>query len=101
MLKTLKILALAFSVLSLIACSPTPTSESTGQFIDSSALTAKVKAELIDQLGRKGLTIQVKTFKDQVQLSGFVSSAAVKQRAGALAGNILGVKRVINDLIVK
>ncbi|CDZ77425.1 Osmotically-inducible protein Y precursor [Legionella massiliensis] len=101
MLKVLKIFVLAFSVLSIIACSPTPTSESTGQYIDSSALTTKVKAELVDKLGTKGLTIKVKTFKDQVQLSGFVSSAAVKQRAGALAGNIMGVKRVINDLVVK
>lgn len=85
----------------LLACSATPNRESTGQYIDSSAATAKIKTELIDQLGAKAFSIQVKTFKDEVQLSGFVSSAYVKKRAGKIASSNPDIKRVRNDLIVK
>ncbi len=72
-----------------------------GEFIDSSAITTKVKARLVDVLGTDGLTIQVKTFKDDVQLSGFVNNAIVKKRAGEVASNTEGVRRVQNDLIIK
>lgn len=101
MLRTFKWSALALSALIIIACASTPTSESTGQYLDSSAVTAKVKAELINKLGAKGFAITVKTYKDEVQLSGFVNSAIVKQRAGIIAANVDGVKRIRNDLIVR
>lgn len=93
--------ALICSVILLAACSSSPISESTGEFIDSSAITTKVKANLLDQLGSKSLSIQVKTFKDEVQLSGFVNSRIIKQRAGAITMNTQDVKKVRNDLIVK
>ncbi len=101
MLNTLKLLSLAFFTLVLMACSSTPTEESAGQFIDSSALTAKVKAELVDQLGTDGLAVRVKTYKNEVQLSGFVDNAIIKRRAGTIADHVIGVEQVRNDLIVK
>lgn len=101
MFNVLKISLLAFLACCAIACSVSPQSESTGEFIDSTTTTAKVKAALVDHLGTKGLSIQVKTFKDEVQLSGFVNSQATKRHAGAIAGDSPGVKRVINDIIVK
>lgn len=102
MLKALKWFLLAFSTFIFItACTATPTSESAGQYLDSSALTVKVKAVLVDKLGTRGFAIKVKSYKGQVQLSGFVDSAIVKQRAGVIAFNVLGVKRVRNDLIIK
>ena len=101
MFKPVKLILLAFTMLLVIACSGTTTSESTGQYFDSAALTAKVKAELVDKLGADGFAIKVKTYKGQVQLSGFVNNAMVKQRAGGVAFNVLGVKRVRNDLVVK
>lgn len=101
MTKIIKHIALALVALSIIGCSASPSSESTGQFIDSSTSTAKIKAQLVDQLGTKGLSIQVKTFKDEVQLSGFVKSQYIKKRAGEIARNNPDVTRVRNDLIVK
>ena len=86
----------------VVGCSSTPTAESTGEFLDSSAVTAKVKGRLVDMLGPKtALSIKVKTYKDEVQLSGFVNNARIKERAGIIADNTLGVVRVRNDLIVK
>ncbi|KTD18848.1 putative periplasmic or secreted lipoprotein [Legionella lansingensis] len=101
MLRTIRSFVIIVLVSIIIACAASPTSESTGQFLDSSAVTAKVKAELVDKLGAKGFAIKVKTYKGEVQLSGFVDSAVVKQRAGVIAGNVNGVKRIRNHLIVK
>lgn len=55
----------------------------------------------MNQLGSTGLAVQVKTFKDEVQLSGFVATERLKQRAGAIAANVDGVRRVRNDIIVR
>ena len=86
----------------VVGCSSTKVQESTGQFLDSTAVTAKVKTRLIDMLGTKNaLAIKVKTYKNAVQLSGFVNNDIIKQRAGWIADNTLGVISVQNDLIVK
>lgn len=85
----------------LTGCGSTSLRESTGEYLDSSAVTAKVKARLFDMLGSEALAIKVKTFKDWVQLSGFVNSESIKKRAGIIADNTVGVKYVRNDLIVK
>ena len=101
MLKTLKLFTLTVFSLIVIACSATPTNESTGEYLDSSAVTAKVKANLVDQLGTDGVAIMVKTYKHDVQLSGFVNSSTIKHRAGAIAASTIDVRRVRNDLIIK
>jgi osmotically-inducible protein OsmY len=85
----------------LVACGSTTIRESTGEYLDSSAVTTKVKARLFDMLGSEAFAIKVKTYKDWVQLSGFVNSEAIKRRAGIIADNTIGVKYVRNDLIVK
>ncbi|KTD61369.1 BON domain-containing protein [Legionella spiritensis] len=101
MIKIVKLMLISFSVCIIIACAATPARESAGEYLDSSTVTAKVKASLIDKLGTAGFSIQVKTFKDEVQLSGFVNTPRVKERATGIAGNVQGVKRVRNDIIVK
>ncbi len=85
----------------LVGCGATPLQESTGQYLDSTAVTTKVKTRLLDALGTKALAIKVKTYKDEVQLSGFVNSDRIKTQAGLIADNTVGVERVQNDLIVK
>lgn len=85
----------------LSACAGSATSESAGQYLDSSAVTAKVKASLVDQLGTSGFGIKVKTYKANVQLSGFVDSQETKQRAARIAAGVENVQRVINNILVK
>lgn len=101
MFHRLKLLFMSCVLAILQACSASPGMESTGEFIDSTTITAKVKAQLLDHLGSSALPIQVKTFKDEVQLSGFVSSQSVKSRAGEIVARNPDVKRFRNDLIVK
>ncbi|WP_144184147.1 BON domain-containing protein [Elioraea rosea] len=94
--------ALAVAVLSAtLGCASTPTSQSTGEYIDDSAITTKVKAELLGDSGLSSFDIGVETQNRVVQLSGFVDSQAVKARAGQIAAGVAGVRSVRNDLVVK
>lgn len=101
MLKVVRLFLITAVIILLNACGSTSTRESTGEYLDSTAVTAKVKTRLVDMLGAKALAIKVKTYKDEVQLSGFVDNNRIKQRAGIITDNTVGVVRVRNDLIVK
>lgn len=94
-------LVLGFLFLLVIGCSTSSNSESTGEYLDSSATTTKVKASLIDELGTSGFSIKVKTYKDVVQLSGFVDDGGIKQKASIIASGVQGVKSVRNDILIK
>ncbi len=88
-------------VVAFLGCASTPTRESSGQYLDDSAITTKVKAAIFDDPLLKVLQINVETFKGEVQLSGFVDSAQNVRRAGEVARGVQGVRSVKNDLIVK
>ena len=89
-------------MLAMIAgCASTRTQESTGQYVDDSTITAKVKAEILGDSALKAFDIGVETFKGTVQLSGFVNSAEIRSRAAVVAGRVNGVRSVKNSLIVK
>jgi len=83
------------------AYAATDKSETTGQYVDDSVITTKVKAAIFDEKTLKTLQINVKTYQGVVQLSGFVDSAQSVRKAGEVAGNVEGVKEVKNDLLVK
>lgn len=100
-IKTIVVLAALASLSPLVACAPTRTSESAGQYIDNSAITTKVKAAIMQDDELKVLQIHVTTYKDTVQLSGFVDAPRMIGRAEAIARAVEGVKYVNNDLIVK
>lgn len=91
----------SLSAILLVGCSSTPKQESTGQYLDSSAITTKVKADLLANDQVKSFPISVNTYKGVVQLSGFVNSARQKEVAGQVARNVSGVQGVDNDLVVK
>lgn len=99
--KSIKTISISVLALLLSHCASSRYSESTGQYLDSSATTAKVKGRLVETLGSRALAIKVKTYKNNVQLSGFVNDALTKQRAGVIAASTIGVREVRNDLIVK
>ena len=82
-------------------CASTPTHEGTGEYVDDTVLTTKVKAAILDEPGLKSTEIKVETFKGTVQLSGFVSSQSNIQKAVEIARGVKGVKGVKNDMHVK
>jgi len=85
----------------LSACAPTPTKEGTGEYIDDSVITSKVKAAFAADPEVKATEVKVETFKGTVQLSGFVNSHESAQRAVELARQVKGVKAVKNDTVLK
>jgi len=82
-------------------CASTPKHESTGQYVDDTVITTKVKAAIFQTEALKTLQINVKTYNATVQLSGFVDSARSAAQAGEVAGTVPNVASVQNDLIVK
>ncbi|HEY4247772.1 MAG TPA: BON domain-containing protein [Lacunisphaera sp.] len=82
-------------------CASTPTHESTGEYVDDSTITTKVKAALIHDPVVKAHDVSVETFKGVVQLSGFVNTELEKTQAGNLAAAVKGVTGVKNDIVVK
>jgi len=84
-----------------LGCASTPTKEGTGEYVDDSAITAKVKAAFLQEPTLKSAEINVETFKGVVQLSGFVSSRTAINTAVELARRVDGVKNVRNDMHIK
>jgi len=89
------------SVFVLGACAETRTTESTGTYVDGAAITAKVKTAFLQDPALKVMQINVVTYDNVVQLSGFVDTPAMIAQAGAVARGVEGVASVRNDLIVK
>jgi osmotically-inducible protein OsmY len=83
------------------ACASSPKQESTGEYIDDSVITTKVKALLANDDFLKSFEIGVETRKGVVQLSGFVDSQKTANKAVEIARSVGGVKSVKNSLIVK
>ena len=86
---------------SFIGCSSTATKEGTGEYIDDSVITTKVKAAIFNDASLKSSEINVETFKGVVQLSGFVISQADIDKAVELARGVKGVKSIKNDMRIK
>lgn len=84
-----------------VGCASTSTKEGTGEYIDDSVITTKVKAAIINEPTLKATEINVETFKGSVQLSGFVAQPADAARAAEVARGVKGVKSVKNDVRVK
>ncbi len=85
----------------LAACASTSTRESTGEYVDDSVITTKVKSLLAGDDFLKSFQIGVETYKGVVQLSGFVNTKEASNKAAQIAGGVKGVKSVKNDLVVK
>jgi len=95
------VVAAAAATTLLAACSETATRESTGQYVDDAAITTKVKTALIRDESLKAFQIGVETYKQVVQLSGFVDTPQLAERAQQVASSVQGVRSVRNDLVVK
>lgn len=94
-------LAAALAVTATLGCASTSTAEGTGEYLDDSVITAKVKSAILAEPGLKSAEINVETFKGAVQLSGFVKQQADINAAVVVAKNVKGVTTVKNDMRLK
>jgi len=85
----------------VLGCAGTATKESTGEYVDDSWITSKVKGAFVQDKSLKSAEINVETFKGTVQLSGFVADPGDVSHAADVARDIKGVTSVKNDLRVK
>jgi osmotically-inducible protein OsmY len=100
-IKTLTALFSTIMLLTTLGCASTRTHEGTGEYVDDSVITTKVKTAIFNEPGLKSSEVQVETFKGVVQLSGFVSSRADIKDAVRVASAVNGVKSVTNGMQLK
>jgi len=92
---------LAVSLLIGAGCASTPQQESTGEYLDDSVITTKVKTAILNDANLKFFEIHVATSKGAVELSGSVTSKDAVDKATQVARGVAGVKSVKNDLQIK
>jgi osmotically-inducible protein OsmY len=97
----IQFLVLLMLTAAFAACASTPKQESTGDYIDDSVITTKIKSQLANDDFLKSFQISVESRKGIVLLSGFVDSQKAVDKAGQIARGVNGVKSVNNNLVVK
>ena len=91
----------AFLLVSLVGCASTNKQEGTGEYVDDTVITTKVKAAIFNEPTLKSAEINVETFKGKVQLSGFVNSRADINKAVEITRSVKGVIEIKNDMRLK
>ena len=91
----------AMMLTTVVGCAPTAKTESVGEYVDDSLITAGVKSAFAIDPTLKATEINVETFKGVVQLSGFVAQSADISNATNVARGVKGVKSVKNDIRLK
>jgi osmotically-inducible protein OsmY len=97
-IKLLPLLLLASILMALAGCAARDTRSSTGEYIDDTVITTRVKAAIFNEESLRSSEINVETFRSVVQLSGFVSSQDDINTAVRIARNVEGVESVINSM---
>ena len=94
-------LVLLMLITTFAACATTSKHESTGEYIDDSVITTKVKSLLANDDFFKSFQISVETYQGVVQLSGFVNSQQAVDKAGEIVRSVQGVQSLKNNLMVQ
>ena len=100
-MKIISTFLLTLMLAATLGCASTANKEGTGEYIDDSVITTKVKAAVFNDPVLKSAEINVETFKGVVQLSGFVSTDADIRKSIELARSVKGVASVKNDMRLK
>ena len=82
----------------LTACAPTEERRGTGEYVDDKVINTRVKAALVGAKDIESTDINVDTFRGVVQLSGFVPSRQMQDRAVSIARGVPGVREVKDDM---
>lgn len=94
------LMALGVSVFLTTGCQTNP--QTTGHYIDDTAITTSVKTQLATDGALKTMTqISVKTVENTVYLTGVAPTLQAKNRAEEIARQVDGVHSVVNNLTVQ
>jgi osmotically-inducible protein OsmY len=85
----------------LASCSLFSGRETTGQYVDDSTITTKIKEAFVSDPQVKASQINVETMQGVVQLSGFVDSPKSEARAVELAHQVHGVTSVKDNILIR
>jgi osmotically-inducible protein OsmY len=99
--RLVKIFAALLMAAFLAACAGTSNQASTGEFIDDAVLTTRIKTALVKDPMVSAIEVSVESFKGAVQLSGFVKTAAERDRAIKIANDVPGVTQVFNSIQIR
>lgn len=93
---------MTMAALLALSCTSIATAGSTGDFIDDSVITTKVKSSFVADSTVSALDISVETTQGVVNLTGIVNNEQERQRAIQIAQETDGVKKVdARNLLVK
>lgn len=95
------VLAAVLATTSVLSSAATAPKQGTGEYIDDTVVTTKVKAAVFNEPTLKSTEINVETFKGMVQLSGFVRSETDIKKAIEVTSAIKGVTAVTSVMTVK
>ena len=87
--------------LAMSGCNVMRGQSTAGEYVDDVAITAQVKAKLLDAKEVEGLDVNVDSTNGRVKLTGWADNANEARTAGNLAREVEGVKSVDNKLQVK
>jgi hyperosmotically inducible periplasmic protein len=94
------LMALGVSTFLTIGCQTNP--QTTGHYIDDTAITTSVKTQLATDGPLKTMTqISVKTVENTVYLTGVAATLQAKSRAEEITRQVDGVQTVVNNITVQ
>lgn len=98
---TLVAAASALVLLTAPGCAVTRGQQTTGAYVDDSAITAAVKSSFVEDTKVDAAAISVETLNGTVMLSGFAKTATERSTAESLTWKVKGVKVVKNEIAVR
>ena len=96
-----RVIALFSAFASFTACASTPAHESTGEYLDDTVITAKVKTAFASDDVLKSYNLSVETDQGVVRLTGNVDSEKNFNKAAEIVMGVKGLKGIKNNIIVK
>jgi hyperosmotically inducible periplasmic protein len=91
-------LAMMLLLMTIVAGCQTMTGRSAGRVVDDSTITAQVKAKLVAEKPTNLTRVGVHTVNGVVHLEGVVDTPEQRARAEEIAGQVKGVRQVVNVL---
>ena len=98
---TLAAAATAIALIAMPGCAVTRGQETTGAYLDDSAITTAVKSKFVENKDVDASSITVETLNGTVMLSGFAKNSTEKNTAEDIARGVKGVKSVRNEMQIQ